>query len=121
MNETTQKNSKDITPLTPIKYLLFTIPVAIAAGLYAGNEIGIQEVAQHKQESLERNTAQDFLVLVKEDVPPNVVIEPAMVEVSQTFANRIEPDLATSLKAVVGKKTKFGLNKGQVVAKADLE
>ncbi len=109
------------TTLTPIMYLLLTIPVAMAAGVYAGNEIATQEVAQHRAEALERNTAQDFLIRVKVDVPPNVVIEPSMVEARQAFANRIEPDLETSLKAVLGKKSKFGLSKGQVVAKADLE
>lgn len=107
--------------LKPIKYLLFTVPLAMAAGCYAGNEIATQEVAQHRTETLEKNTAQDKLVVVKKDVPPDTVISTDMLELHQAFANRIEPNLVRSFDLVVGKKTKFGLNKGQVVVTDDLK
>lgn len=93
----------------------------MAAGCYAGNEIATQEVAQYRAETLDKNTAQDKLVMVKKDVPPDTVITAAMVEPCQAFSNRIEADLVTSLADVVGKKTKFGLNKGQMVSRADLK
>jgi hypothetical protein len=43
-----------------------------------------------------------------------------MVNAQSTFHNRIEPDLVNSIDLVIGKKTKYGLNKGQLVVKDDL-
>jgi flagella basal body P-ring formation protein FlgA len=57
---------------------------------------------------------------VLRDVPPDVVVDSAMVNAQSTFHNRIEPDLVNSIDLVIGKKTKYGLNKGQLVVKDDL-
>jgi flagella basal body P-ring formation protein FlgA len=113
--------SENNASLKPIKYFLFLVPIAMGAGYYAGNEIAIGEVAMHKAEKLESNTAQGTIVKVLDDVPSNTVIVPSMVQAQTAFNNRIEPDLVTSIDLVVGKKTKFGLNKGQFVVKEDLE
>ncbi len=105
----------------PIKFFLFLVPIAMAAGYYAGNEIGAGEVAMHKTESLEANTAQGSVVMVIKDVPPDTVIDAAVLEERKVFANRIESDLITGADKVVGKKSKFGLNKGQCVVADDLK
>ena len=107
--------------LRPIKNFLFLIPIAMGAGYYAGNEIAVGEVAMHKAEKLEVNTARDIVVRVLQDVPPNTVIDATMVQKQDAFQNRIEPDLVNSLDLVIGKKTKYGLAKGQCVVKEDLE
>ncbi|MBP9089838.1 SAF domain-containing protein [bacterium] len=106
--------------LKPIKYFLFLIPIAMGAGYYAGNEIAVSEVAMHKAEKLEVNTAQGTVVRVLQNVPPNTVIDSAMLQEQKAFSNRIEPDLVNSGDLVVGKRTKFGLNKGQLVVVDDL-
>lgn len=120
MNDTNSNSL--LKPATrPIKLFLFLVPIAMGAGYYAGNEIATGEVALHKAESLERNTAQGKVVRVKKDVPPDVVIDAGLLEEQTVFANRIEPDLVRSLNEVVGKKSKFGLNKGQLVVNEDLK
>lgn len=106
--------------LKPIKYFLFLLPIAMGAGYYAGNEIAVSEVAMHKAEKLEVNTAQGTVVRVLQDVPPNTVLNSAVLQEQKAFNNRIEPDLVNSSDLVVGKKTKFGLNKGQLVVLDDL-
>ncbi len=106
--------------LKPIKYFLFLIPIAMGAGYYAGNEIAVSEVAMHKAEKLEVNTAQGTVVRVLQNVPPNTVIHSAMLQEQKAFSNRIEPDLVNSGDLVVGKRTKSGLNKGQLVVVDDL-
>jgi hypothetical protein len=108
------------TTLKPIKYFLFLVPIAMGAGYYAGSEIAVSEVAMHKAEKLEANTAQGTVIRVLQDVPPDVVVDGAMINAQSTFHNRIEPDLVNSIDLVIGKKTKFGLNKGQLVVKDDL-
>jgi flagella basal body P-ring formation protein FlgA len=112
----TEKN----TALKPIKYFLFLLPIAMAAGYYAGNEIAVSEVAMHKAEKLEANTAQGTVIRVLQDVPPETVIDVAVVQEQKAFSNRIEPDLVNSLSGVVGNKTKYGLSKGQLVVRDDL-
>ena len=106
--------------LKPIKYFLFLLPIAMGAGYYAGNEIAVSEVAMHRAEKLEANTAQGTIIRVLQDVPPNTVIESALVQEQKTFNNRIEPDLVNSINLVIGKKTKYGLSKGQLVVLDDL-
>ncbi|CAN5153096.1 hypothetical protein BH11CYA1_BH11CYA1_16880 [soil metagenome] len=107
--------------LKPIKNFLFLIPIAMGAGYYAGNEIAVGEVAMHKAEKLEIDTAQGAVVKVLQNVPPNVVINATMVQKQEAFRNRLEPDLVNSVDLVIGKKTRFGLMKGQCVVNDDLE
>ena len=92
----------------------------MGAGYYAGHEIAVAEVAMNKAEKLEINTAQGTVIRVLRDVPPNTVIDSALLQEQKTFSNRIEPDLVNSIDLVVGKKTKYGLSKGQLVVSDDL-
>lgn len=112
----TEKN----TALKPIKYFLFLLPIAMGAGYYAGNEIAVSEVAMHKAEKLEANTAQGTVIRVLRDMPPDTVIDATLVQEQKAFNNRIEPDLVNSIDLVVGKKTKYGLSRGQMVVRDDL-
>ena len=108
------------TSLKPIKYFLFLVPIAMGAGYYAGTEIATSEVAMHRAEKLEANTAQGTVIRVLQDVPPDVVVDDSMVKAQSAFLNRIEPDLVNSIDLVIGKKSRYGLNKGQLVVNDDL-
>lgn len=112
----------------PFALYMLLLPFMASSGFLAGKEIAQGEYNSQKMEKISKQVR---VVKLKVDVPPAVVLTEAVVMPAQKadvvfeevdmFANRAIGDEVTSLKSIVGKKTKYGLNKGQVLVQRDLE
>jgi|GEM_PF-1520368 len=101
--------------------LLWPALIALAmfcAALWAGGEIAKGEIAQQQLDSI---TAKGNLVRVRVKLPAGAVIDEGSLEAVETFANRVEPYCITGLAVTRGKKTKYGLEPGQILTVRDLE
>jgi hypothetical protein len=101
--------------------LLWTVIVAICmfgAALWGGGEIARGEIAQQQ---LDLITAKGRVVKAKITVPPGAVVTAEMVEEVDAYANRVEPYCLNRAALVIGKKTRYGLESGQVVIVKDLQ
>jgi len=100
----------------------FWIGVIIAsmfcAAVWAGGEIAKGEIAQQQLDTI---TAKGKVVKARMVVPPDVVLAPEMIEEVDAFANRIEPYCINSATSAMGKKTRYGLEPGQVLTIRDLK
>ena len=112
----------------PFALYMLLLPFMASSGFLAGKEIAQGEYNSQKMEKISKQVR---VVKLKVDVPPAVVLTEAIVMPAQKadvvfeevdmFANRAIGDEVTSLKSIVGRKTKYGLNKGQVLVQRDLE
>jgi flagella basal body P-ring formation protein FlgA len=97
------------------------IVVAVAmfgAAVWGGGEIARGEIAQRQLDSI---TAKGRLVKAKVSLPSGAVVTAKVVEEVPTYANRVEPYCFNKSASVIGKKTKFGFEAGQVLTVKDLE
>ncbi|MBS2010648.1 MAG: hypothetical protein JST01_26600 [Cyanobacteria bacterium SZAS TMP-1] len=102
----------------PPFWLAVIVLAMFGAAVWAGGEIAKGEIAQQQLDSI---TAQGKVLRVKVDIAPGAEITPEAVEVVDTFANRVEPYCLTSPSSALGKKTRYGLERGQVITVRDLE
>ncbi|MCA0315524.1 MAG: SAF domain-containing protein [Candidatus Melainabacteria bacterium] len=112
----------------PFALYMLLLPFMASSGFLAGKEIAQGEYNSQKMEKISKQVR---VVKLKVDVPPAVVLTEAIVMPAQKadvvfeevdiFVNRAIGDEVTSLKSIVGRKTKYGLNKGQVLVQRDLE
>lgn len=112
----------------PFALYMLLLPFMASSGFLAGKEIAQGEYNSQKMEKISKQVR---VVKLKVDVPPAVVLTEAVVMPAQKadvvfeevdiFVNRAIGDEVTSLKSIVGKKTKYGLNKGQILVQRDLE
>ncbi|TXI95478.1 MAG: hypothetical protein E6Q34_02990 [Burkholderiaceae bacterium] len=112
----------------PFALYMLLLPFMASSGFLAGKEIAQGEYNSQKMEKISKQVR---VVKLKVDVPPAVVLTEAVVMPAQKadvvfeevdiFVNRAIGDEVTSLKSIVGRKTKYGLNKGQVLVQRDLE
>ncbi|OPZ90611.1 MAG: hypothetical protein BWY75_00660 [bacterium ADurb.Bin425] len=132
-NQTVQNNEQGAAVVKaktykPFALYMLLLPFMASSGFLAGKEIAQGEYNSQKMEKISKQVR---VVKLKVDVPPAVVLTEAVVMPAQKadvvfeevdiFANRAIGDEVTSLKSIVGKKTKYGLNKGQVLVQRDLE
>lgn len=134
MNDQTVQNNEQGAAVVkaktykPFALYMLLLPFMASSGFLAGKEIAQGEYNSQKMEKISKQVR---VVKLKVDVPPAVVLTEAVVMPAQKadvvfeevdiFANRAIGDEVTSLKSIVGKKTKYGLNKGQVLVQRDLE
>ncbi|MBX9939210.1 MAG: SAF domain-containing protein [Candidatus Obscuribacterales bacterium] len=112
----------------PFALYMLLLPFMASSGFLAGKEIAQGEYNSQKMEKISKQVR---VVKLKVAVPPGVVLTEAIVSPAQKadvvfeevdiFANRSIGDEVESLKSIIGKKTKYGLNKGQVLVQRDLE
>jgi hypothetical protein len=117
MDETGERQSYDFTKM-PLIWPLLICAVMFAGAVWGGGEIARGEIAQQDLDSI---TAKGHLVKAKRFVPPGVVVTAEMVQEVEAYANRVEPYCLNRAAAAIGKKTKFGLEAGQVLVVKDLE
>jgi hypothetical protein len=105
--------SRKLPPVVP-----FVIgAVMFGAAFWAGGTIATGEIAGLE---LDSQTAQGHVMRVKVNVPAGELIPDGAVVREHAYANRIEPYCITSQAAVAGKKTRYGLEVGQIVTARDL-
>lgn len=102
----------------PFLYGLILVPIMGGVGYWAGSEIADGEFTSQKLDEL---SAQSKVVIAKHDVAPHTVLSAADLVEKDEFANRKVGGEVTSSAEVIGKKTQFGLNEGQVVVLRDIE
>jgi hypothetical protein len=118
MAETTEvKPATDFAKI-PRKWPIVMAVAMFGAAIWGGGEVARGEIAQQELDSI---TAKGRLVKVKVALPPGVVVTNGMLEEIEVFANRVEPYCVNRAASAVGKKTKYGLEAGQVLTVKDLE
>ena len=118
MVETAEEKTANDFAKVPIMWPIVAAVAMFAAAIWGGGEIARGEIAQRQLDSI---TAKGYLVRAKKSVPPGVVVTADMIEEIGTYANRVEPYCVNKGASVIGKKTKFGLEGGQVLTVRDVE
>lgn len=104
--------------LKPFAYYMVLLPFLVWSGYYAGCEVARGEINVQK---LENVSVMVKLVKAKTDVPPQVVLGAQHLEEVEVFANRQVGGELQQLKQALGKKSHYGLVKGQVLLEQELE